>query len=292
MAKRFGGKYSPDDAPGSPAAPTPRARVTVDPVGGRANILFVPPVVLLATSFGGGATGLTLGMIGAAALALGILSCLAAASPLRAQSPDDGSWQGTPWEQRMGVPYFEKRAGQGDAEAAYRLGRLYQQGVGKNRNLAEALSWYRKAAELGHPLGQFKTGLLLESGEAGELGLAEAAKWYEAAVEQGVVPAAFNLARFYENGSGVPEDPGKAAALYEIAARAGIATAARNLGNLYLLGRGVAQDKIEALAWLLVAEQGGASGAAKLREDLEEQLDEAGRNKAATRAKSLGARNG
>ena len=56
----------------------------------------------------------------AAALALGILSCLAAASPLRAQSPDDGSWQGTPWEQRMGVPYFEKRAGQGDAEAAYR----------------------------------------------------------------------------------------------------------------------------------------------------------------------------
>ena len=54
----------------------------------------------------------------AAALALGILSCLAAASPLRAQSPDDGSWQGTPWEQRMGVPYFEKRAGQGDAEAA------------------------------------------------------------------------------------------------------------------------------------------------------------------------------
>ena len=107
-----------------------------------------------------------------------------------------------------------------------------------------------------------------------------------------MVPAAFNLARFYENGSGVPEDPGKAAALYEIAARAGIATAARNLGNLYLLGRGVAQDKIEALAWLLVAEQGGASGAAKLREDLEEQLDEAGRNKAATRAKSLGARNG
>jgi len=71
MAKRFGGKYSPDDAPGNAAAPTPRARVTVDPVGGRANILFVPPVVLLATSFGGGASGLTLGMIGAGVLALG-----------------------------------------------------------------------------------------------------------------------------------------------------------------------------------------------------------------------------
>lgn len=232
----------------------------------------------------------------AAALALGILSCLVAASPLRAQSPADGAWQGTPWEQRMGVPYFEKRVAQGDAEAAYRLGQIYQQGVGAEdgggRDLAEALIWYRKAAELGHPLGQFKAGLLLESGQAGPLDLSEAAQWYEAAAEQGVIPAAFNLARFYEAGTGVPKNLGKAAALYEAAAQAGIATAARNLGNLYLLGRGVGQDKIEALAWFLVAERGGAPGAEKLREDLEEQLDEAGRTKAAARAKSLGARNG
>lgn len=69
MAKRFGGKYSPD------AKGTPRAsdieRVTIDPVGGRANVMFVPPVVLLATTVGGGAQSLAFGLLGAGALAGG-----------------------------------------------------------------------------------------------------------------------------------------------------------------------------------------------------------------------------
>ena len=69
MAKRFGGKFSPDDRDNTPMSP--RTRITVDPVGGRANVMFIPPVVLLATTFGGGATSLTLGLIGAGALTLG-----------------------------------------------------------------------------------------------------------------------------------------------------------------------------------------------------------------------------
>ncbi|MGJ8617230.1 MAG: 5-bromo-4-chloroindolyl phosphate hydrolysis family protein, partial [Sulfitobacter sp.] len=69
MAKRFGGKYSPDDTN------TPQTqhaeRVVIDPVGGRANVMFVPPVVLLATTVGDGAQSLTFGLIGAASLATG-----------------------------------------------------------------------------------------------------------------------------------------------------------------------------------------------------------------------------
>lgn len=69
MAKRFGGKFSPDgdDTPQT----QPAERVKVDPVGGRANIMFVPPVVLLATTLGGGAQSLTFGLIGAGALTIG-----------------------------------------------------------------------------------------------------------------------------------------------------------------------------------------------------------------------------
>lgn len=69
MAKRFGGKFSPDDRDSTPMSP--RTRITVDPVGGRANVMFIPPVMLLATTFGGGATSLTLGLIGAGVLTLG-----------------------------------------------------------------------------------------------------------------------------------------------------------------------------------------------------------------------------
>jgi len=68
MARRFGGKHSPD-AQGGPQTVHEEA-VRVDPAGGRANILFIPAVVLLATSLGDGALGLTFGLLGAGALTL------------------------------------------------------------------------------------------------------------------------------------------------------------------------------------------------------------------------------
>lgn len=68
MAQRFGGKYSPDGASGD--SPARQRRVEVDPVGGRANVLFVAAVVLVATSFSGGAIALLLGLLGALSLTL------------------------------------------------------------------------------------------------------------------------------------------------------------------------------------------------------------------------------
>lgn len=71
MAKRFGGKYSPDGATGgvSPEA-LPTRRIEVDPAGGRSNVLFVPAVVLVATSIGSGAIALALALLGALSLTL------------------------------------------------------------------------------------------------------------------------------------------------------------------------------------------------------------------------------
>ena len=72
MAKRFGGKYSP--TPGdTDDHPAPRAHfqnVSVDPVGARANLLFLPPILLGAFSLNDGAIGLALGLGGAAILIL------------------------------------------------------------------------------------------------------------------------------------------------------------------------------------------------------------------------------
>ncbi|MFT6675223.1 MAG: hypothetical protein ACJAVM_001412 [Sulfitobacter sp.] len=68
MAKRFGGAYSPDEKSGPGAAP--RKRAVVDPVGGRANVLFAPAVVLVFTSLRGGAGALAFGIAGAAAMVL------------------------------------------------------------------------------------------------------------------------------------------------------------------------------------------------------------------------------
>ncbi|MEO0938000.1 MAG: 5-bromo-4-chloroindolyl phosphate hydrolysis family protein [Pseudomonadota bacterium] len=70
MAKRFGGKYSPD---GQMETHQPGAYdgAQVDPVGFRANAMFLPPVVLAALSINDGALGLAAGLGGAGLLTLG-----------------------------------------------------------------------------------------------------------------------------------------------------------------------------------------------------------------------------
>ncbi|ETX29882.1 5-bromo-4-chloroindolyl phosphate hydrolysis family protein [Roseivivax isoporae] len=74
MAERFGGKYSPGASrpAGAPRKDPPAyAGARVNPVGARANVMFVPPVVLAFLSLGAGAAGLALGLAGAGALVLG-----------------------------------------------------------------------------------------------------------------------------------------------------------------------------------------------------------------------------
>jgi len=64
MAQRFGGKYSPDGTD----AKTPRSarRAEVIPAGGRTNVMFIPALVLVATTVTDGAAAMTLGLAGAA----------------------------------------------------------------------------------------------------------------------------------------------------------------------------------------------------------------------------------
>lgn len=72
MAKRFGGKYSPTPTDSEQEQP-PRGTyqsAKVDPVGARANLLFIPPVLLGAFSLNDGAIGLAIGFGGAAILIL------------------------------------------------------------------------------------------------------------------------------------------------------------------------------------------------------------------------------
>ncbi|SMY08730.1 5-bromo-4-chloroindolyl phosphate hydrolysis family protein [Flavimaricola marinus] len=81
MAQRFGGEHSPDkdvaQAAGADKARKDAVRAArkdearVDAAGARANIMFVPVVVLVFTSLNEGAVALTLALIGAALLTLG-----------------------------------------------------------------------------------------------------------------------------------------------------------------------------------------------------------------------------
>lgn len=76
MAQRFGGKYSPGGGGGTGGkSGTGRSGVPSDirpePAGLRANLMFLPPLILGITAVFGGPVALVLGLLGAAVLTLG-----------------------------------------------------------------------------------------------------------------------------------------------------------------------------------------------------------------------------
>lgn len=72
MAKRFGGKYSPDGSASDGKVPPKGAfdGARVDPVGARANVMFIPAIPLVFMSLNDGAVGLATGLVAAGVLTL------------------------------------------------------------------------------------------------------------------------------------------------------------------------------------------------------------------------------
>ena len=82
----------------------------------------------------------------------------------------------------------EKAAAQGDSDAMYALGTLYQQGeLGISGSGQQALTyqWLEKAAMRGHPHAQNELANLYERGEGVPRDLTTAQKWREAAADLG-----------------------------------------------------------------------------------------------------------
>lgn len=75
MARQFGGKHSPQGRGASPSDKAAQVALAedrrVDAAGAKSNLMFAPPVILAFTSLTGGPIALTMGLIGAATLALG-----------------------------------------------------------------------------------------------------------------------------------------------------------------------------------------------------------------------------
>jgi TPR repeat protein len=95
-------------------------------------------------------------------------------------------------------------AQQGDADAQFRLGVMYESSQGVLRSDAEAIKWYRKAAEQDDAVAQFNLGVMYAKGVSPNH--AEAALWYRCAADHGLAGAQFNLGMMYVEGQGVSQD--------------------------------------------------------------------------------------
>jgi len=88
-----------------------------------------------------------------------------------------------------------KAADQGDAQAQYNLGVMYDKGEGVAQNKTEAAHWYRKAADQGDAQAQYNLGVMYDKGEGVAQNKAEAVNWYRKAADQGDAQAQYNLGK-------------------------------------------------------------------------------------------------
>ena len=130
-------------------------------------------------------------------------------------------------------------ADQGDAEAQYNLGVMYNTGMGVLQDDAEAVRWFRLAAEQGQAEAQFFLGVM------------------------------------YNTGMGVLKDDAEAVRWFQLSADQGHASAQLNLGFMYALGRGVLKDDVLAHMWYNIAGANGDEAARKQRDNLEDDMTRA-----------------
>lgn len=109
------------------------------------------------------------------------------------------------------------RAYDGDAQAQYRLGLMFDAGTGITEDAGEAVYWLTHAAELGHAGAQYRIG------------------------------------HAHLTGRGVPKDRNRAIGWWRLAAGNGNADAQYSLGRSYLYGAGLASDRAAAIRWLEAA---------------------------------------
>ena len=124
-----------------------------------------------------------------------------------------------------GLQSLQSSAEQGDADAQGSLAVLYHEGLGLEKDAAEAAKWFRKSAEQGHALSQYNLGYLYEQGDGVEKNPATAAGWYRKAATQGDTAAQAALGTLYREGRGVKQDDAEACFWLSLAARQGNADA-------------------------------------------------------------------
>jgi TPR repeat protein len=163
-------------------------------------------------------------------------------------------------------------AERGDAEAQYRIGRMYEYGKGYPQDTALGITWFNKAASQNHAAAQTELGVIYATGDGVKQDDAQAVAWFQKAAPLGNATAQYNLGLLYAKGAGIKLDNAQAIAWFRKAAAQGLAVAQFKLGVAYENGEGVAKDPVLAYASYAIAARDGNKDYAAYRDDMAKQL--------------------
>lgn len=125
-----------------------------------------------------------------------------------------------------------EKAESGNVKAMYEVGRLYERGRGTDKNLATAVSWYKKASDAGHDSAKARLGKMYLEGRGVKKDTVRASKLISTAAQNNVPGAQYQLGVMYEIGIGHDHDPEKALYWYKKAAALGHYQAERKAKQL------------------------------------------------------------
>ena len=156
-------------------------------------------------------------------------------------------------DHKQALKNLNTMAEQGNTEAQFTLGSMYEKGISVQKNEGEAVNWYRKAADQGHADAQYKIGRGVRKDEE------EAAKWYRKAAEQGHALAKGILTDFERRKAA--KEQRKAVKEQRKAAESGNVDVQYQLAVMYQNGQGVHKSDYEAKEWYQKAAKQGHADA-------------------------------
>lgn len=149
------------------------------------------------------------------------------------------------------VVELRKAARNGDVDAAFRLGELFQTSKqGARADLSQAATWYANAASGGHTLAQRKLAEMHMSGQGVPQSFEEAKKHFFQAAQKNDEESQYQLGLLLVSGRGGSMSVDTATQWFEKSAKAGHAGAQLELGKLYLTGTYVEKNSETAFRWI------------------------------------------
>ncbi|KAL7321255.1 hypothetical protein PS15m_001044 [Mucor circinelloides] len=162
--------------------------------------------------------------------------------------------------------HYLQAAERENAEAIYRLGRLYHCGLGVTIDFARARTYYERAAKQGHVLASYNAGYMYQFGlgdvnnslfSGPKIDYNKAFIYYMQAAKEDYPDALCNVGYLYEKGHGVELNYEQAFQYYQRGAEKGSNQAHQNLGELYLDGKGTSTNLDKAYYHFDIARKGG-----------------------------------
>jgi len=124
------------------------------------------------------------------------------------------------------------QAKNGDTQAMFEVGRMYERGRGVDEDVTDAIIWYQKAADGGSDPAHARLGMIYFTGQGATQDYAKAQSHLSIAAKNNNPAAQYYLAMMYEKGHAVKKDNSKALALYKKSAAGGYYQASTRIGKI------------------------------------------------------------